>query len=65
VVASRRGNRVTSYAPFATLVVIADLYALVRIYRSDAPSARKWFWNVAVLLLPVVGVVLWLFFGPS
>ena len=50
---------------FGLLVLIADVYAIVRIIRSDASAGKKTLWIVLVILLPVLGVVLWLFFGPS
>jgi hypothetical protein len=49
---------------FSLLVLIFDVYAIVRIIRSDATPVNKTLWIVVVLLLPVLGVVLWLFFGP-
>ena len=47
------------------MVLIADLYAIVRTVRSDSEAPKKALWVGIVLLLPFVGVVLWIFFGPS
>ncbi len=50
---------------FGLLVLIADVYAIVRTVRcEDASNLRKTLWIVLILILPVVGVVLWLLFGP-
>jgi hypothetical protein len=47
------------------MVLVADLWAIVRTLRSDAQPSRKALWVAVVLLLPIVGMVLWMFFGPS
>ena len=49
----------------APLVLIADLWAIVRTLRSDSDIQKKLLWVAIVLLLPFVGVILWIFFGPS
>ena len=46
-------------------ILLANLYAIVRTLRSDAESSRKILWLAIVLLLPFVGVVAWIIFGPS
>jgi hypothetical protein len=48
-----------------SLVMFANLWAIIRTVRSDADVQKKALWVAIVLLLPVVGVVLWIFFGPS
>jgi hypothetical protein len=47
------------------LVLIADVYALVNILQSGAPTGTKVLWVVVVVLLPVVGFILWYFIGPK
>ena len=42
------------------------IYALIECAQSDKYAVRaipKWGWLLVILLLPVVGAVLWLFFG--
>ncbi len=46
-------------------VLLADAWAITRTLRSDASRRRKLAWVAAVLLLPFVGMVLWILFGPS
>lgn len=47
------------------MLLLADLWAVVRTLRSDAETQSKVMWVAIVLLLPIVGMVLWIFFGPS
>ena len=47
------------------MILLADLWAVVRTLRSDADVQRKAMWVGIVLLLPFVGVVGWIWFGPS
>ncbi|MGI9342848.1 MAG: PLDc N-terminal domain-containing protein [Gammaproteobacteria bacterium] len=47
------------------LVLIADIYAIIKIVQSGAPTGNKVIWVVIVLLLPVVGVVAWFLIGPG
>jgi hypothetical protein len=46
------------------LVLIADIWAIVNIFQSQADTTRKVLWTVLVILLPVLGFVLWFFLGP-
>ncbi|NKB99103.1 MAG: hypothetical protein GKR90_11510 [Pseudomonadales bacterium] len=49
----------------APLILLADLWAIVRTVRSDADTSKKILWVGIVLLLPFIGVVAWILFGPS
>jgi hypothetical protein len=46
------------------LVLIADIWAIVNIFQSQADTTRKVLWTVLVLILPVLGFILWFFLGP-
>ncbi len=46
------------------IVLIANVYAIVKTIGSDASTGSKVFWIILILLLPVLGVILWFFFGP-
>lgn len=46
------------------LVLILDVWALISILGSSASTGRKVIWVILVLLLPVLGFILWLLFGP-
>ncbi|MGQ3030537.1 MAG: PLDc N-terminal domain-containing protein, partial [Ferrovibrionaceae bacterium] len=41
------------------------VYAIVKIVQSGASTGSKVVWIVVILLLPVLGFILWLLFGPA
>jgi uncharacterized membrane protein len=49
---------------FGLLVLIADVWAIVNIFQSNASTGSKVVWIVAVLVLPVIGFVIWFLAGP-
>jgi hypothetical protein len=46
------------------IVLILDIWAIVQTVQSSASTLSKIIWILVVLLLPVVGLILWLLFGP-
>lgn len=49
---------------FGILVLIADVWAIVNIFQSNADTGKKVIWTVVVFLLPIIGFILWYFAGP-
>ena len=49
----------------ALLILIADIYAIVMIFQSSAKDVEKLLWSLAVLVLPLIGLIVWLFAGPG
>lgn len=49
---------------FGLLHLIAIIYAFVQIANSSADTGSKVLWGLAVFFFPVMGLVLWYFFGP-
>jgi hypothetical protein len=49
---------------WGVLILAGDIWAILNIFQSSASNEKKLIWIVAVLLLPVVGLVLWYFLGP-
>lgn len=49
----------------ALIVVILDIYAIVKTIGSGASTGAKTGWVIAIFLLPVVGFIAWLLFGPA
>ena len=47
------------------IILILDIYAIIRIVQSGAEPLWKAIWIVVVLLLPVIGLILWFLFGPK
>ena len=50
---------------FGLIVLIADVWAIVNIFQSNADTAKKVIWTVLVILLPVLGFILWYVLGPK
>jgi hypothetical protein len=51
---------------FLGLIWLAlTIYAIVKIVGSTAGTGSKVLWILLILLLPVLGLILWLIFGPS
>jgi hypothetical protein len=46
------------------LILIADIWAIINILQSSATNEQKLIWVVAVVLLPLLGLILWFFLGP-
>jgi hypothetical protein len=49
---------------FALLILIADLWAVANVLGSRASLAGKVLWVVAILVLPLLGLLAWLVAGP-
>ncbi len=52
------------YGILGLLVLIADIYALVKTWQSGASTGAKLLWTLLILLLPVIGFIIWFFAGP-
>lgn len=50
---------------FGLLILIADIWAIVKIFQSGASTGAKVLWIVLIVVLPVLGLILWLIFGPG
>lgn len=50
---------------FGLIILILDVYAIVKTVQSNAGTGTKVAWIVVILLLPVLGLLLWLFLGPK
>ena len=53
------------YTVAGGFLLLTNLWAITRTLRSDAEAAAKWRWVAMVLLLPVIGAVAWILYGPS
>lgn len=47
------------------IILILDVWAIVRTIGSSAGTGSKVLWIVIILVLPVVGLILWLLLGPK
>ena len=46
------------------IILVLDVWALVKVFQSGAATGTKVVWIVLILLLPLLGLILWLLFGP-
>jgi hypothetical protein len=46
------------------IILVLDIWAIVRTVQSGAETGVKVLWIVVIILLPVLGLILWLFLGP-
>ena len=46
------------------IVLIADIWAVVKTFQSPISTGAKVLWIVLILLLPVIGLIVWLIAGP-
>ena len=46
------------------VVLILDIWAIVNIFGSAAPTGTKVLWILLILILPVIGFIIWFFAGP-
>jgi Phospholipase_D-nuclease N-terminal len=49
------------YSNIVGLIVLAlDIWAIVQILQGRGPTDRKVLWILVILLLPVIGLIIWL-----
>ncbi|ATG36577.1 MULTISPECIES: PLDc N-terminal domain-containing protein [Phaeobacter] len=46
------------------IVLLLSIWAIVSIVGSNASTGKKVIWVVFVLILPILGFICWLLFGP-
>lgn len=45
------------------IILIADIWAIIKTVESSATTGTKVVWVVVILLLPVLGLILWFLLG--
>lgn len=50
---------------FGFVLLVLDVYAIVKTLQSSASTGWKVFWVVFIILVPLLGFILWLIFGPK
>ena len=53
------------YGIFGLIVLIANIYALIKTWTSAASTGAKLVWTLVILILPVLGFIAWLIAGPK
>lgn len=53
------------YGGILGLIILAlDIWAIINIFGSGASTGAKVLWILLVLILPVLGLIIWLLAGP-
>lgn len=47
------------------IVLVLDVFAILKITQSSSSTGGKAMWIVIVLILPVAGLIIWFLFGPG
>jgi hypothetical protein len=50
---------------FGLLLLILDIYAIIKTVQSRSGTLSKVLWIVLILLLPLLGFIIWLLLGPK
>jgi len=50
---------------FGLLLLVADIWAIVKTVQSGAATGAKVLWIVLILILPLLGLIIWLIAGPK
>ena len=47
------------------IILVIDIWAIIKITESGASTGAKVGWIVAILILPILGLILWALLGPK
>ena len=47
------------------ILLLADIFALIKIVQSSASTGIKLLWLAIVLILPLIGLIAWFIAGPG
>ena len=47
------------------LILILDIWAIIKVLGSSATTGTKVLWVLVILILPLLGLILWWFMGPK
>ena len=53
------------YSLVGLLILVLDIFAIIKIIQSGASGTEKILWILCVLFFPVVGLAIWYFAGPG
>ncbi|GAB3390296.1 PLDc N-terminal domain-containing protein [Azotobacter armeniacus] len=46
------------------IILVLDIWAIVHVIRSRTDTTKKVLWVLLIVILPVLGLIIWLFMGP-
>jgi len=47
------------------VILILDIWAIIKVLGSSATAGMKIVWVLIILVLPVIGLILWFLLGPK
>jgi len=47
------------------IILIADIWAIVKTVQSRASTGKKVLWILVIIILPIIGLLMWLLMGPK
>ncbi len=47
------------------ILLLADIFAIIKIAQSSASTGLKIVWIAIVLILPLIGLIIWFLMGPG
>lgn len=47
------------------IILLADIFAILKISSSSESTGMKVLWIIIVLIMPVLGLIAWFFVGPG
>lgn len=50
---------------FGLILLVLDVWAILKVFQSSASDGKKVFWTVFILLLPLLGLIVWYVAGPK
>jgi hypothetical protein len=50
---------------FGLIILIFDVWAILKVFQSSASNGAKVFWTVLILVLPILGLLIWFIAGPK
>lgn len=55
----------SSFNGLVGLIILAlDIWAIINVLKSGAETGKKILWVLLIVLLPVVGLIIWVILGP-
>jgi len=53
------------YGRLGFIILACDIFAILKIVESGASTVKKLVWILAILFLPVIGLIVWWLAGPK
>lgn len=52
------------YGIFGLVILALDIWGIINVLGSGAPTVSKLLWILLIVILPVVGLIIWFLAGP-